>query len=401
MNRPLAAAEMKTPGAVESVAVAGHTLELFTETHLLFETMLVDIAAAKKRVWLETYIFADDVAGQTVAAELQRRAADGLDVRLLYDRLGSQHTNPNLFIQLAEAGVQVHAYHGFWEALHSVYALRILNRRDHRKLLVIDDRCAYFGGMNIVDHGHLFRASSRGTALPPAPAAAWRDLHIRLIGPQQLEIADSFERSWMHAKGLDLTWRPTEYRRVKLRTTAESIHFFDSGPGLKFSRAPRVYRRLLHHSSRSVVIAMAYFIPVGRVMREITRARHRNVHVHVLVPTITDVPIAQYARWYLYRKLLRMGIRLYERKNRVMHTKTMVLDRQWTVVGSANMDPRSLYINLEFMAVIRSRDFAQAVLRVCRYEVRHSRRVRFDDCKKRTLWQRFLSTLAYSLRWWL
>ncbi|MGC9260648.1 MAG: phospholipase D-like domain-containing protein [Phycisphaerae bacterium] len=401
MDMPALTADTKTPGAVERVVVAGHTLELFTETHLLFEAMLSDIAAATKRVWLETYIFADDMAGQAVAAELQRRARDGLDVRLLYDRLGSQHTDPDLFIKLAAAGVQVHAYHGFWEAFHSVYALMILNRRDHRKLLVIDDRCAYFGGMNIVDHGHLFRAPPAVAPLPPAPTTAWRDLHIRLTGPQQAEVADSLERSWMHAKGMDLSWRPTAYRRVKLRATAESIHFFDSGPGLKFSRAPRVYRRLLHHSTRSVVIAMAYFIPVGRVMREITRARRRNVHVHVLVPTITDVPIAKYARWYLYRKLLHMGIRLYERKNRVMHTKTMVIDRQWTVVGSANMDPRSLYINLEFMAVIRSSAFAQAVIRVCRYEMRHSRRVRFSDCKKRTLWQRFLSTLAYSLRWWL
>ncbi|MHB1768115.1 MAG: phospholipase D-like domain-containing protein, partial [Phycisphaerae bacterium] len=124
-------------------------------------------------------------------------------------------------------------------------------------------------------------------------------------------------------------------------------------------------------------------------------------HVHVLVPSMTDVPIAQYGAWYLYRKLLRLGIRLYERKNRVMHTKTIVVDRQWTLVGSANMDPRSLYINLEFMAVIRSPAFAQAVIRVTRNEMRRSRRVRFSDCEKRTLKQRFLSTLAYSCRWWL
>ena len=84
-----------------------------------------------------------------------------------------------------------------------------------------------------------------------------------------------------------------------------------------------------------------------------------------------------------------------------MHTKTMVVDRQWTVVGSANMDPRSLFINLEFMAVIRSRVFAQAVMRVCRYEMRRSRRVRFSDFKARTLRQRLLSMLAYSFRWWL
>ena len=391
---------VETPGAAACVDVAGHRLELFTETHLLFEAMLADIAVAKKRVWLETYIFAHDPAGMAIAAALQQRARAGLDVRLLYDALGSQHTDPELFTTLSSAGVHVHAYHRIGEALRSIIALFIiLNRRDHRKLLVVDDRCAYFGGMSIHDHGHLFRASPTDASVEPA--AAWRDLHIRLTGPQQFEVADSFERSWMHAMGQTMTRRPRAYRRVKLRSSAESIHFFDTGPGLNFSRAPRVYRRLLSQSSHSVVLAMAYFIPVGRVMREIVRARRRNVHVHVLVPTLTDVPIAQYATWYLYRKLLRIRIRLYERRNRVMHTKTMVVDRQWTVVGSANMDPRSLFINLEFMAVIRSRVFAQAVMRVCRYEMRRSRRVRFSDFKARTLRQRLLSMLAYSFRWWL
>ncbi len=399
MNMPSPDTAAITPGAVACVEVAGHTLELFNQTHLLFEAMLTDIAAAKKRVWLETYIFSDDLASHAIADALQRRARDGLDVRLLYDALGSQHTDPAIFKTMSAAGVQVHAYHRIKEALRSIAAFIILNRRDHRKLLVVDDRCAYFGGMNIHDHGHLFRASPTDPSVDPA--AAWRDLHIRLTGPQQVEVADSFERSWMHAKGEKMTRRPSAYRRAQLSQTDESIHFFDTGPGLKFSRAPRVFRRLLRGSNRSVVLAMAYFIPVGRVMREIARARRRNVHVHVLVPSMTDVPIAQYGAWYLYRKLLRMGIRLYERKNRVMHTKAMVVDRQWTVVGSANMDPRSLYINLEFMAVIRSPAFAQAVIRVTRNEMRRSRRVRFSDCEKRTLKQRFLSTLAYSCRWWL
>ena len=399
MNMPSPDTAAITPGAVACVEVAGHTLELFNQTHLLFEAMLTDIAAAKKRVWLETYIFSDDLASHAIADALQRRARDGLDVRLLYDALGSQHTDPAIFKTMSAAGVQVHAYHRIKEALRSIAAFIILNRRDHRKLLVVDDRCAYFGGMNIHDHGHLFRASPTDTSVDPA--AAWRDLHVRLTGPQQVEVADSFERSWMHAKGEKMTRRPSAYRRAQLSQTDESIHFFDTGPGLKFSRAPRVFRRLLRGSNRSVVLAMAYFIPVGRVMREIARARRRNVHVHVLVPSMTDVPIAQYGAWYLYRKLLRLGIRLYERKNRVMHTKTIVVDRQWTLVGSANMDPRSLYINLEFMAVIRSPAFAQAVIRVTRNEMRRSRRVRFSDCEKRTLKQRFLSTLAYSCRWWL
>ncbi len=382
-----------------TVNVAGHTLTLFTEAPRLFTAMLDDIHSARHCIWLETYIFANDQSGRTIAAALMQRARDGLDVRLLFDAVGSQRTGAEFFAEMAAAGVKVHAYHSVWEALRRFSFFTIFNRRDHRKLLIVDERSAYFGGMNIVDHGRDLRFLNVDEQ--HAPTTGWRDLHIRLVGPQQAEVAGSFERSWRHAKREHLSRRPKRYRRVKLVDGEDSIHFFDSGPGLKFSRGPRVYRHVLRGARKNIVIAMAYFIPVGRVMGQLLAARRRGVRMSVILPARTDVLVAQYAARHLYKRLLRAGIRLFERDNRVMHTKLLVVDRQWSVVGSSNMDPRSLWINLEFLAVIRSRRFARAACRICGYEMRHSRRITAEYLARRSTWQRIVDFLAYCLRWWL
>ena len=387
------------PAVVERLQVAGCTLELFTEAPSLFSTMLQDINAARSRIWLETYIFADDASGDSIAEALMRRAVEGLDVRVLYDAIGSQKTSPAFFHDLAAAGVKVHAYHNFREALRNILVLIILNRRNHRKLMVVDDRCAYFGGMNIIDYGRDFRYLHVDDT--EESHLGRRDLHVRLCGPQQVQVAESFERSWRHALRLPIVRRPKAYRRVTLSDQDDSIHFFDSGPGFKFSRATRVYRTLLNTGRGNVIIAMAYFIPYGKVLKAILAARRRGVRVDVVVPALSDSKIAQHAAWYLYNRLLKRGVRIYERKDRMLHSKVAVIDRQWTVVGSANMDPRSLRINLEFLAVIRSHRFAEAVRRICRYEIRRSRRVRPEEVNHRTLIEKFLNRICFALRWWL
>src|SRR5215831_6913765 len=133
------------------VDVAGHDLTLFVESPPLFAAMLDDIRAAQQRVWLETYIILDDPVGRAIAEALAAKARAGLDVRLHYDAVGSFTTPYRFFRELQNAGVQVHAFHSFWEGLSRFRLLRVLNRRNHRKLLVIDNRIAYFGGMNVAD----------------------------------------------------------------------------------------------------------------------------------------------------------------------------------------------------------------------------------------------------------
>lgn len=380
------------------VNVAGHELTIFVESSPLIAAMVRDIQTAQTRVWVESYLFLNDSAGTLIAGALKERARAGLDVRVLYDAIGSQTTPGAFFRELEQAGAEVHAFHSIGEALRRFAIFRTLNRRNHRKLLILDDRVAYFGGMNIVDQSH---SATVERAEAPLSSSGWRDVHVRLTGPQQGEVAESFERSWRRAHGEEIKRRPPSYRRGVLAPGEETIQFFDSGPGLKYTRAARVFRHLLQAARRSLTLSMAYFLPVGRVLTELLRAHRRGVFVRVVVPGESDVPVVQYATRYLYRKLLRRRLHIYERQGNMLHSKVMIVDDQWTVLGSCNFDARSLWINLEFFAVIHSRNLARVLTEIVRYEIAHSRRITPSECARQTWRQRLLERMAWSMRWWL
>ncbi len=380
------------------VDVAGHDLTLFVESPPLFAAMLDDIRAAQQRVWLETYIILDDPVGRAIAEALAVKARAGLDVRLHYDAVGSLTTPYRFFRELQNAGVRVHAFHSFWEGLWRFRLLRVLNRRNHRKLLIIDDRVAYFGGMNVAD---VTNPRSVEQAEHVAWSAGWRDVHVRLEGPQLPELAESFERSWQRAHGRRIRRRPRGYRRALLDIADESIQFFDSGPGLKHTRAARVFRQLIRAARKTITLSMAYFVPVGGVLRDLVRAHRRGVFIRTVVPGKSDVPIVQRATRHLYTRLLRKRFHVYERQGNMLHGKVMVVDGEWVVLGSSNLDARSLRTNLEFLAVVHSRKLARTLSEVVRFEIAHSRRITLKKYLRLPCWQRLLDRIAWSLRWWL
>jgi cardiolipin synthase len=380
--------------------VEGHELKVFVESSPLIAAMIADIRTATRRVWLETYLFAGDSAGQAVAAALKERARAGVDVRLLYDAVGSFSTSSALFDEMRAAGVRVHAYHTLWDAFWQLAILRILNRRHHRKLLIVDDRVAYFGGMNIVD---LLEAAAlnQGQSAAVLQSTGCRDVHVRLVGPRQAELADHMQRLWRRLHRQRAEPAPLAWRRPQVTASEEHLHFFDSSPGFKYSRAARVFIQLIRRARRTVTLSMAYFIPVGRILRELVRASRRGVLIQVIVPGQSDVGLVQRACRHCYARLLRHGIRIYERQDKMLHGKVMIVDNHWTLVGSCNLDPRSLWINREFFAVVRSRKMAAVIRQVCAYERRHSKRVTPAFWAQRSWRQRFWDWAAWSFRWWL
>jgi len=394
-------APLPVPTSVPRQVVAvGHQWTIYVESAPLIEAMVQDIRAARQRVWVEIYIFLDDAMGKRVGEALVDRARAGLDVRVLYDAIGSQGASSKFWQQLAAAGVQLHAFHTFWEAVSRMRIFQVLNRRDHRKLLIIDDHVAYFGGMNLLDQAHLGETPKVGSM---TGSLGWRDVHVRMEGPRQGEIAESFERSWSRAHRKRVKRRSPAYRQARLGTGTEkeSLHFFDSGPGLTHTRSSRVFRQLFGMARRSILMSMAYFLPVGLVLRDMLRAHRRGVHIRVVVPGLTDVRLVQSATRYLYAKLLRRRFHIYERQENMLHSKVMVVDDEWTVLGSSNLDPRSLWINLEFLAVVRSRALAAAIKDIILHELEHSRRIHLSEYMQRGCWQRFVDSLAWTVRWWL
>ncbi len=216
----------------------------------LIESMADDIRNAKSRVWMESYIIADDAAGRAIAEALIERVAAGLDVRLMYDAIGSLSTPQAYFDRLTAAGVHVHAFHSIRANLWRFPFLDVLNRRNHRKLLVIDDRLAYFGGMNIVDQRGIVTAADAKLHHLPA-SAGWRDLHARLTGPTQAEIAAEFERlwDWKHL-GRAARRTPWPIKQMLSDERQEAIFCFASRPLRKTRRVARVFVPLIRRARR-------------------------------------------------------------------------------------------------------------------------------------------------------
>lgn len=414
LDHPSKSAEMDPPISIE---VAGQRLTLFFNTESQLELMLRDISSASRRVWLETYIFLDDRVGRLVAEALKERALAGVDVRVHYDAVGCLAASRTLFTSLAAAGVKLNCFHSAWECLRRFAFFRTYNRRNHRKLLVIDDRAAYFGGMNIVDHA----CEMPGNAETRTPAAiGWRDLHVRLEGPDQAAIAESFATSWKRSLGKG--HRPRE-SKVSLRKQLaldrlrkigqssqethqtqpqdEWIRFFDSGLGPRSDRSARVFLRLINTARSRLTLSMAYFLPVGRVRRALFRCAKRGVHVRLVLPSFSDIPLIYEATRYLYHMLLRRRFEIYERNECMLHSKAMIVDDEYVVLGSSNFDVRSLWINWEFLVVIRSRRLSAVLSEVTQREIQSSCRVTHDDWRNQPWWQRLLDRLAWSLRRWL
>lgn len=399
-NSPAAQLASRSVDEPPPVMVAGHEVTLFAESPPLIEAMLADIRAAQSRVWMETYIFADDPAGRAIAEALSVAAQAGRDVRLMVDGFGSFSTPQGLFDRMEQAGVQVHLFHTLTHVLRGPRWLQRFNQRNHRKLLIVDDAIAYFGGMNVVDQRVIeTTADAKDRGLPVS--AGWRDVHARMVGPKQAEIAALMDRLWnrVHLKQKTKTsrWVVPDFRNPP----DEAIYLFHSRPALADRRPHRVLVPLIQQARRDITISMAYFIPQGRVLRELIKARKRGVRVRVIVPGQSDVRVVQWASRHLYEYLLKHGIRIYERHDRMLHSKAMVIDGVWSVIGSCNLDARSLRINLEFFAVFHSNALAAELGKICAEEMRASVRVNADSCRSRSCVQRQLDSLAWGFRKWL
>jgi cardiolipin synthase A/B len=381
------------------VKTAGHDFRLYVESASLLRDIIRDVRQAKRRVWLESFTIAADAAGEALADALIERAKAGVEVRVMYDAVGSLSTPAAFFARMERGGVQVHAFHRLSYALRQFALYRIFNRRNHRKLLVVDDTVGYFGGMNLIDQSGVAMVEEAHAAGLPV-SSGWRDVHVRMVGPQQPLIADT----------MDWLWHRVDHRRIKRRrwplkrmltTDGDSLFLFDCSPGFKFRRAKRVLCPLIRQARTSITISMAYFIPIGAVVRELVRAARRGVKIRVVIPGKSDVRFAEWASRHLYLRLVRRGIRIFERKDLMLHSKTLVIDGRVSVIGSCNLDPRSLQWNMEFLAVIRSRAMGQTLTRICAYEMRNSRRITEAHCRRHTFIQRWLHWLAWTFRRWL
>lgn len=370
----------------------GTRIQLFKDgqaLHAAYEA----IKAAQKRICLEVYIFASDDTGQTFADLLCEKAQTGVRVFLIYDSFGSIDSDPAMFEKMRRAGVSIRVFNPFypWDCQ---FSWRPVNR-DHRKLLIIDDDIAGLGGLNIgANYGGswILRPKHRG------PVECWRDNACGIVGPAARILLRAFAKSWHFINtGGSISKAELIHNLQKQDMDNPNIPF--SGPpefGL-LAKAPTrrstlipLLRRLFRQASESIDLTMAYFAPSDELITEICKAARRGVRVRLMLPNKCDVPILVMAARSFYETLLSAGVEIYERQHAILHAKTVVIDRRLSIIGSTNLDYRSIEYNLESSALIRSLEFGQQVHELFENDICYATRVDFTQWRRRPITDRVM-----------
>jgi cardiolipin synthase len=307
----------------------GNRITLLSGGGEAFRSMWQAIESARKSVHLETYIFDSDATGLEFGRRLMEKARQGVSVRLIFDSVGSLGLDRAFTTQLRNAGVRLLEYHPLapWRARWA------WSRRDHRKILVVDGRVAFTGGMNI----------SHDQVPPEQGGEGWNDAHVRIEGPAVRELGRLFRAVWVKE-----TKRSFPLEDVEKSLPGDSWAWVAANQEFLLRRLiRRAYLHALRAARREVAIANAYFLPDHGIVRALAGAARRGVSVRILVPGRSDHTAVWQAGRRTYDFLLRHEVRLFEWERSILHAKTAVIDGVWCAVGSYNMDHRSLRHNLE------------------------------------------------------
>lgn len=366
---------MMTTAIQDSTDGDTNTSRLFTEGDTLYDAMLADIATARNTIKLESYIFADDEIGQRFARALSKRSASGVRIQLHLDAAGSLFWHSRrLERELKKNGVEVRWFHRWsWRN-----PLRY-NRRNHRKLLVIDDSTAYVGGFNIHrENSYAIYGKKR-----------WRDTHVQFFGGLAVQAGQMFDRFW---KG-NRRWLQPQPINQNLLVPNYSLR------GRFFLN--RMFSDLISGAHRSIFITTPYFVPDQRSQRLLTSAAQRGVDVRLLVPNKSDNRVAQWAAHAAYDALLRHRVRIFEYKPRMLHAKTAIVDGKRATVGTANFDYRSLFLNYELNLFTPDSILCQKLHEQFKKDLMEAEEIHLKQWNRRLWISRLFEFIGWIARRWL
>jgi cardiolipin synthase len=374
----------------------GNKVTLLRDGPSAYRAMSAAIQHAKHHINLETYIFRDDEVGRQLADLLIKREHEGVQVNVMYDSVGSILTPRSLFDKMHQAGIHVVEFNPVNPA--ETRKRYILEHRDHRKILVVDGRVAFTGGMNY-DSVYSAGSFSKPKRVTGADKIPWRDTHIRIEGPAAAEFQRLFLDNWKKQKGDPLP--PGQYFPPSSEPGREIVRAIGSSPDSGISVLQTTLLSAIGHAGRSVHITNAYFVPNRKLMDALKAAAARGVDVALIVPSQSDFWAPLYAGRSHYSELLDAGVHIYERREAVLHAKTAVIDGVWSTVGSSNLDPRSAELNDEADAVILGVDFGAQMEAMFKDDISQSTPIRVEDWRRRGLGSRLKEMGARVWERWL
>ena len=378
----------------ESPLTKGNKVTLLADGQATYAAMLKAIQNAGDHINLETFIIEDDEVGRRFTDLLLQKQAEGVQVNLIYDSVGSFSTPASFFQRLRDGGIQVVEFnpvnpfkaHGHWLLAHP----------DHRKILIIDGKVAIAGGINISSVYSSKLSGRREVKGAPLP---WRDTDVQIEGTAVAEFQKLFLDTWQKQKGPKLSER-NYFPDLKEEGNA-LVRVVGSTPGQDNRITFIVYVSAITFAEHSVHLTNAYFIPDDQILDAFTDAARRGVDVKIILPSTSDSSLALYAARYNYSELLKSGVKIFERRNALLHAKTAVIDGVWSTVGSTNMDYWSFLSDDEVNAVILSREFAIEMEKMFAKDLAESDQIKWEVWKERPLFPRLREWVAHLFSRWM
>lgn len=361
-------------------STAANSVGLLFRGSKAYDSIEEAVRRATDHVHFEFYIWQDDETGRRFRDLLVEKAEEGLEVRVLYDAVGASQIRGDFMKPLIDAGAQIEA---FLPVVIFERRLRI-NFRNHRKIIVVDSEYGFTGGMNIGDE-----------------YLDWFDVAFRFEGPVVNQLQEVFAEDWYYATGENLAERryfneneADPYDDESGLRTDAVVRILPSGPDQKRNLVKTSVFVALALSRERAWVTTPYFIPDSAISMALQSAALRGVDVRLMLPGLSDIAVARIASRGYYEELLEAGVKIYEYQPEVLHAKMMIVDDEWSIVGSANLDIRSFQLNFEANAVIKSKGIVRDIEELMRQCLEHSEAIHLESFQQRSTWEKLKESAA-------
>ncbi|MFW7379235.1 MAG: cardiolipin synthase [Oligoflexus sp.] len=357
----------------QSPLLYASNIELFAGGDCAYESMLSDIERAERSIYLQTYIFDRGRVADRLIDALYRAMQRGVNVRVIVDAIGSRYSFPTVLSRLKRLGIPCRKFLPNTLPWH----ISFLNLRNHRKILLIDNELAYTGGMNIRD-SHSRKFAKHGHYAD--------DLHFKFTGPIVSQLFDVFSIDWTFASRQGLPVDPSSFVVPDTPGVRVPCRVISDGPDFDFEKIRWAMLAAIHSARRRIAICTPYFLPDFGVISALSVSAMQGVQVDILVPEKGNISLINWAMMPQFRHLIQSGCQIYLSSPPFDHSKSMVIDDCWSLIGSANWDPRSLRLNFEVNVEVYDRRFANRLLAVFDEKTQAAHLLTAEELQRRPMW---------------
>ncbi len=369
-----------------------NSVDVYDNGEDLFDKMIEDLENAKESIHMEYFIWKSDKLGCRIKDVLIKKRKENVSVRLIFDGLGSmKRISPRYKKELREAGIKFL----YFNDPFSIFMTRLVNYRNHRKIVVIDGCIGYTGGMNIgqeyIDGGKSFDK--------------WKDVHMRICGESVSLLQNVFACDWYNAGGSDILYFSTNkeitlgreplFKELDLSESLDDIamQIITSGPDSKWDSIHRVYAKMIAEAEKEVLIQSPYFVPDMSIISALENAALSGVKIKLMITGRPDKRIPWWVAQTYFDTLLQAGVEIYLYKKGFLHSKVLIIDGDIVSSGTCNMDIRSFLLHYEVNTIIYERSVAEVFRNIFYNDVLESEKISIDKYKKRSIFVRLRNSL--------